>query len=202
MSMSRLQAEWWVSSGKQLPDITVEETPLFAEILGLGQHATDGLTCQASEQEDSMDWYSREVRQLFTGSTQCERQLCGKWDPGTHSSLSYPFNGGGCARPCCGIASSSCLLRSTALETTHRMLRNKVGTCSFSSAHATWAGSEFLHSHALGSLSPDKFQWQRLLGWRLAAISAHFLLSALLYLVFLLDAPDSRALRPQDTGEH
>lgn len=34
-------------------DMTVEEMLLFAEILGLGQCATDGLICQAPEQEGS-----------------------------------------------------------------------------------------------------------------------------------------------------
>lgn len=42
-------------------DTAVEETLLCAEILGLGQCATDGLICQVTEQEDSMGWYSREV---------------------------------------------------------------------------------------------------------------------------------------------
>lgn len=34
-------------------DMAVEEMLLFAEILGLGQCATDGLICQAPEQEGS-----------------------------------------------------------------------------------------------------------------------------------------------------
>lgn len=51
--------------------------------------------------------------------------VCGRWEPGTHISLSYPFSDRDCARPCCGLASSSCLLRSTALETTQRMLETR-----------------------------------------------------------------------------
>lgn len=82
----------------------------LAEILDSVWCATDGLVCQASEEEGRMDAHRSPEKltirgQLLTGFTACEMQLPMWWEPGTQKfSELFLFNDRGCARPCYSVA--------------------------------------------------------------------------------------------------
>lgn len=135
-----IQAEGWVSAGEQPPQtllwkrhccllrfwalVSVPQMDLSARLLSKRAAWVD-----TPERNIMRKASSSQGPHSVKGSC-----LCGRREPRTCSSLSHPFTDRGCARPCCGSASSSCLLRSTPLETIHRIFRNRVGTFGFPSA--------------------------------------------------------------------
>lgn len=130
-----VQAEWWVSAGKQLPQMLLWKThhcllTCWALVCVPQMDLSARLLSKRAAWADTLEKYTMRK----AGSSQGPHSVKGSWwEPGTHGSLSCPFHDGGCAGPWCGITSSSHLLRSTPLETTHRIVRNKVCTFSFSS---------------------------------------------------------------------
>lgn len=106
----------------------------LAEILSCSWHVTDGLVHRTSEEQGSVGMHGltpMRSKPSEASSSQGSYHvkcscLCGRWEPGTQQlpELS-PFNDRrGCARLCCGLASSTLLLRRAPLQTTLRIFRN------------------------------------------------------------------------------